>query len=82
MNRIEEKLNHNKTKALITYITAGLPDLETTKKLVEYLESKPEVEWVRHPFAKGNPYKELADKYFPKGAGAVFSFGFGGNFES
>ena len=33
MNRIEEKLNHNKTKALITYITAGLPDLETTKKL-------------------------------------------------
>ena len=35
MNRIEEKLNHNKTKALITYITAGLPDLETTKKLVK-----------------------------------------------
>lgn len=55
--------------------------VETTKKLVEYLESKPEVEWVRHPFAKGNPYKELADKYFPKGAGAVFSFGFGGTNE-
>lgn len=39
MNRIEEKLNHNKTKALITYITAGLPDLETTKKLVKAQEA-------------------------------------------
>lgn len=53
----------------------------TTKKLVEYLEDKKEVEWVRHPFAKGNPYKEWADKYFPKGAGAVFSFGFAGTRE-
>lgn len=50
----------------------------TTKKLVEYLENKKEVEWVRHPFAKDSAYKELADKYFPNGAGAVFSFGFGG----
>ena len=50
----------------------------TTKRLVEYLENKKEVEWVRHPFAKDSAYKELADKYFPNGAGAVFSFGFGG----
>lgn len=50
----------------------------TTKKLVQYLEGRKEVEWVRHPFAKGNPYQALADKYFPKGAGAVFSFGFAG----
>lgn len=53
----------------------------TTKKLVEYLENKKEVEWVRHPFAKDSQYKELADKYFPNGAGAVFSFGFGGTRE-
>lgn len=50
----------------------------TTKRLVEYLENKKKVEWVRHPFAKDSAYKELADKYFPNGAGAVFSFGFGG----
>jgi len=50
----------------------------TTKKLVEYLESKPEVTWVRYPSARNSPYAELADKYFPAGAGAVFSFGFGG----
>lgn len=53
----------------------------TTKKLVEYLENKKEVEWVRHPFAKDSKYKVLADKYFPNGAGAVFSFGFGGTRE-
>lgn len=53
----------------------------TTKKLVEYLEQKKEVEWVRHPFAKESKFKELADKYFPNGAGAVFSFGFGGTRE-
>lgn len=53
----------------------------TTKKLVEFLESRKEVTWVRHPFAKDSSYKELADKYFPNGAGAVFSFGFGGNRE-
>ena len=53
----------------------------TTKKLVAYLENKKEVEWVRHPFAKDSNYKELADRYFPNGAGAVFSYGFGGTRE-
>lgn len=55
--------------------------IATTKKLVAYLENKKEVEWVRHPFAKGSNYKTLADRYFPNGAGAVFSFGFGGTRE-
>ncbi len=53
----------------------------TTQKLVKYLESKPEVTWVRYPYAENSPYKELADKYFKKGPGAVFSFGFGGTRE-
>lgn len=55
--------------------------VNTTKRLVGYLENKKEVEWVRHPFAKESKFKELADKYFPNGAGAVFSFGFGGTRE-
>lgn len=53
----------------------------TAKKLVAYLENKKEVEWVRHPFAKDSKYRILADKYFPNGAGAVFSFGFAGTRE-
>lgn len=36
------------------------------------------MEWVKHPSATNSPFKELADKYFPKGAGYLFTFGFGG----
>ncbi len=50
----------------------------TTRKLVKYLEDRKEVDWVRYPCAEGSPYGILAQKYFPKGAGAVFSFGFAG----
>ncbi len=41
MNRIEEKLallKERGEKAFITYVTAGLPDLETTKKLIHAQE--------------------------------------------
>lgn len=50
----------------------------STKKVVEYLEKNPHVEWVRHPFAFDSPFKEREKKYFPKGAGSIFSFGFKG----
>lgn len=42
MNRIEERLNSLKEKqekAFITYITAGLPDLETTKEIIKVQET-------------------------------------------
>lgn len=54
--------------------------VDNAEKVVEYLESKlgNEVLWVKHPHAKGNPYKALAEKYFPKGAGGVLSFGLKG----
>ena len=37
--------------------------------------------WINYPEINDSPYKTLADKYFPKGAGTVFSFGFKGNDE-
>ncbi len=54
--------------------------VRNAEKLVEYLESRigKEVLWVKHPHAKGSPYKSLADKYFPKGAGGILSFGLAG----
>ena len=55
--------------------------IQTTKKIVEYLESRDEVEFVRHPYAKGSKFKELADRDFPLGAGALLSFGFKGTRE-
>ena len=53
----------------------------TAEKLVKYLEDKEEVAWVRHPSAQGSPYRALAEKYFPHGAGALLSFGFNGTKE-
>lgn len=55
--------------------------VENTKKIIHYLEDNDKVEWIKHPSAKDNPYKELAEKYVPKGAGSIFSFGFKGTDE-
>lgn len=55
--------------------------INTVKKVVEFLESRDEVEFVRHPFAKGNEFKALADRDFPKGPGVLLSFGFKGTRE-
>ncbi|MBQ8935267.1 MAG: O-acetylhomoserine aminocarboxypropyltransferase/cysteine synthase [Oscillospiraceae bacterium] len=51
------------------------------EKTIRYLEQNPHVSWVRHPSAKGSPYRALAERYFPKGAGSVLSFGFKGTEE-
>jgi len=56
--------------------------VSNAEKVVEFLESRPEVAWVKHPHAKGNKYAELAKKYFPKGAGAILSFGLKGDAET
>ncbi|MCW2277682.1 O-acetylhomoserine aminocarboxypropyltransferase/cysteine synthase family protein [Heliophilum fasciatum] len=55
--------------------------IATTKKIVEYLENHEKVSWVSHPEAKDSPYQDLAAKYFPKGTGSIFSFGFKGSQE-
>lgn len=49
--------------------------VQSAEKIVEFLESREDVAWVNHPHAKKSPYKALAAKYFPKGAGAILSFG-------
>ena len=55
--------------------------VRNAERIVKYLESRKEVEWVKHPSAAESPFKDLAAKYFPKGAGALLSFGFSGNEE-
>ena len=44
-----------------------------TLRIIEYLEKRPEVAKINHPAAKGNKYATLAKKYFPKGAGSIFT---------
>ncbi len=47
--------------------------VENTKKVLEFLSNHPKVESVNHPSL--NPkYKDLYNKYFPNGAGSIFTF--------
>ncbi|MCB6993665.1 aminotransferase class I/II-fold pyridoxal phosphate-dependent enzyme [bacterium 210820-DFI.6.37] len=51
----------------------------STRKLIQYLKTRTDaVAWIQYPEVEESPYKELADRYFPKGAGTAFSFGFKG----
>lgn len=49
--------------------------VENTKKIVDFLISNEKVSWVNYPSIEGNKYYDLAKKYFPKGAGSIFTFG-------
>lgn len=43
--------------------------------VAKHLSTHPSVAWVSHPSLPGNKYHERAKKYFPRGAGAIFTFG-------
>lgn len=51
-------------------------------KIAEFLNSHPSVSWVNYPSLKGNKYYELAQKYLPKGAGSIFTFGIKGGIDA
>ncbi|SDW36326.1 O-acetylhomoserine aminocarboxypropyltransferase/cysteine synthase family protein [Streptococcus equinus] len=48
--------------------------IENTKKIVDFLANHPKVERVNYPSLPSSPYYDLAQKYFPKGAGSIFTF--------
>lgn len=48
--------------------------VENALKVVDFLKNHPQVEKVNHPSLPESGYKELYDKYFPKGAGSIFTF--------
>ncbi|HXK97315.1 MAG TPA: homocysteine synthase [Limnochordia bacterium] len=52
------------------------------RRIAEFLNDHPQVAWVKYPSLKGNKYYDLAEKYLPKGAGAIFSFGIKGGLEA
>lgn len=43
--------------------------------VAEFLQEHPAVEWVRYPSLKQDQYYDLAQKYLPRGASAIMSFG-------
>ncbi len=56
--------------------------LESTLHVATYLEGHESVTWVKYPGLASSKYHKLAQKYTPKGAGAVFSFGVKGGYEA
>lgn len=50
--------------------------------VAEYLAQHPKVSWVSYAGLKDDPYHALAQKYLPKGAGSVFTFGVKGGFDA
>ncbi len=48
----------------------------------EWLSKHPKVAWVSYPGLPGDRYHALAQRYCPKGAGAVFTFGLKGGYDA
>jgi O-acetylhomoserine (thiol)-lyase len=56
--------------------------VQNAQAVAEYLEKHPKVGWVKYPGLKSHPDYERAQRYFPKGAGAILGFGVKGGAEA
>lgn len=45
-----------------------------TLKVVDYLKSQPQVKKINHPSLPDHPNHDLYERYFPNGAGSIFTF--------
>ncbi len=52
--------------------------VQNAKKVAEFLSQHPRVNWVAYPGLKNSPDYAAAQKYLPKGAGAILGFGIKG----
>lgn len=55
--------------------------VENTLKVVEFLKNHPKVERINHPSLSDSPYHALYERYFPNGAGSIFTFDIQGGAE-
>src|SRR6185312_14224968 len=51
-------------------------------RVAQFLSEHPAVSWVSYPGLPDNPFYELAQRYLPRGAGAIFTFGVKGGYEA
>lgn len=49
-------------------------EVYNTKKIIEYLQTQPQVKKINHPSLPDHPNHDLYKKYFPNGAGSIFTF--------
>ncbi|MCQ2375254.1 MAG: O-acetylhomoserine aminocarboxypropyltransferase/cysteine synthase [Salinivirgaceae bacterium] len=55
--------------------------VENTIKVIDYLSKNPKVKKINHPSLPSHPDHELYKKYFPNGAGSIFTFEINGGQE-
>ncbi|MBR1219975.1 O-acetylhomoserine aminocarboxypropyltransferase [Bradyrhizobium sp. U87765 SZCCT0131] len=55
---------------------------DNAKAVAEWLSTHPAIAWVNYAGLPGDRYHNLARKYAPKGAGAVFTFGLKGGYDA
>src|SRR5258707_1307909 len=51
-------------------------------RVAEFLREHPAASWVSYPGLRDNPSYEMAQRYLPRGAGAIFTFGVKGGYEA
>jgi O-acetylhomoserine (thiol)-lyase len=56
--------------------------VENAQQVAQWLAAHPKVSWVRYPSLPGDPSHILAQKYLPRGAGSIFTFGVSGGREA
>lgn len=56
--------------------------VENAAKVAAWLAEHPAISWVSYAGLPASPYKTLQEKYLPKGAGAVFTFGLKGGYDA
>jgi O-acetylhomoserine (thiol)-lyase len=56
--------------------------VQNAQAVAEFLEKHPRVRWVKYPGLSSHPDHALAQKYLPKGAGAILGFGVEGGREA
>ncbi len=55
---------------------------DNSLKIAKYLQNHEKVSYVNHPGLESSPYYDLAQKYLPKGQGAIFTFGLKAGFDA
>jgi len=56
--------------------------VENAGRVASFLETHARVAWVSYAGLNSSPHRARAQKYFPQGAGAVFTFGLKGGYEA
>ncbi len=56
--------------------------VENAEKVAKFLEGHEKVEWVKYAGLPSSEYYDLKQKYLPKGASSIFTFGIKGGYEA